>query len=45
MLRDYFHTWEALRAHEDIHKFIACVAKKPPGYYTRTETANDKKRR
>lgn len=43
-LRDYYHTWEALRAHEDIRAFIAWVAKKPAAYYTRTETANRKKR-
>lgn len=44
-LRDDYHTWEALRAHEDIRNFIAWVAKKPPGYYARTATANEKKRR
>jgi 5-methylcytosine-specific restriction endonuclease McrA len=43
-LRDHYHTWEALRAHEDIRNFIAWVAKKPAGYYTRTDTANRKKR-
>ncbi|MEH6434101.1 HNH endonuclease signature motif containing protein [Massilia sp. DD77] len=40
-----YHTWEALRAHEDIQTFIAWVAKKPPGFYTRTYTAKDKKQR
>lgn len=43
-LRDCFHTWEALRAHEDIRTFIAWVAKKPPGYYARTETSRRKAR-
>jgi 5-methylcytosine-specific restriction endonuclease McrA len=40
-----FHTWEALRAHEDIQAFIAWVSKKSPGYYSRTATSNAKKRR
>ncbi len=39
-----FHTWEALREHEDIRAFIAWVAKKPPEFYTRTFTSNKKKR-
>lgn len=40
-----FHTWTALRAHADIQAFIAWVAKKPPGFYARTFTSNEKKRR
>jgi 5-methylcytosine-specific restriction endonuclease McrA len=43
-LRDRYHTWEALREHEDIRAFIGWVAKKPAGYYSRTETAKRKKR-
>ncbi|GAB3413706.1 hypothetical protein NX774_00690 [Massilia agilis] len=43
-LRDRFHSWEALRAHEDIRTFIEWVAKKPPGYYARTETSKRKAR-
>ncbi len=43
-LRDHYHTWEALRRHEDICAFIKWVARKPPGYYSRTETAKRKKR-
>jgi hypothetical protein len=38
-------TWAALQAHADIQAFIAWVAKKPPGFYTRTFTSNEKKRR
>jgi 5-methylcytosine-specific restriction endonuclease McrA len=44
LLRTY-HTWEALREHADIQAFIAWVAKKPPGFYARTATSNDKKKR
>ena len=43
-LRDHYNTWEALLEHEDIRAFIAWVARKPAGYYSRTETANRKKR-
>jgi 5-methylcytosine-specific restriction endonuclease McrA len=44
LLRTY-HTWEGLREHEDIQAFIAWVARKPPGFYSRTFTANKKKNR
>ena len=44
LLRTY-HTWDKLREHEDIRTFIEWVAKKPPGFYTTTATANAKKRR
>jgi 5-methylcytosine-specific restriction endonuclease McrA len=44
LLRAY-HTWDALKGHEDIRSFIGWVAKKPPEFYTRTFTANDKQRR
>ena len=44
LLRTY-HTWEALRAHAEIRAFIDWVANKPPDFYTRTRTSNDKKRR
>jgi 5-methylcytosine-specific restriction endonuclease McrA len=40
-----YHSWEALRGHEDIRSFIDWVAKKPPGFYTRTHTSNKKKSR
>ncbi len=38
-----FHTWEALRETEDIQAFIGWVAKKDPGFYTRTFSTNKKK--
>jgi 5-methylcytosine-specific restriction endonuclease McrA len=44
LLRAY-HTWDALRGREDIRTFIDWVAKKPPGFYARTYTANKKKNR
>ena len=44
LLRGY-HTWQALQGHEDIRSFIEWVAKKPPGFYTRTFTSNKKKGR
>lgn len=40
-----YHTWDALRGHEGIRSFIAWVANKPSGFYTRTYTANKKKSR
>lgn len=42
LLRAYY-TWEALRGDDDIRAFIDWVAKKPPGFYARTFTANKKK--
>jgi hypothetical protein len=40
-----FHTWEALRTNEEIRNFIAWVAKKEPGFYSRTLSTNAKRRR
>ena len=42
LLNDY-HTWEALRAHPEIAAFITWVAKKDPGFYSRTFSTNAKK--
>jgi hypothetical protein len=39
------HSWEALRATEEIRTFVEWVANKPPGYYSRTATSNHKKQR
>lgn len=44
LLRQY-HTWDALRGHEDIAAFIDWVGNKPPEFYTRTYTSNKKKSR
>ena len=42
LLNDY-HTWEALRAHPEIDAFIAWIARKDPGYYSRSFSLNTKK--
>lgn len=44
-LMQAFHTWGALRGHEEIRTFIAWVAKKDPGYFSRTASTNRKKRK
>jgi 5-methylcytosine-specific restriction endonuclease McrA len=44
LLRSY-HTWDALKRHDDIRCFIEWVAKKPAEFYTRTFTSNSKRRR
>jgi hypothetical protein len=38
-----FHSWEALRQSEEIRTFIAWVAKKDPGFYSRTFSSKAKK--
>ncbi|MDX1781647.1 MAG: HNH endonuclease [Thalassovita sp.] len=35
LARDY-HTIDALRAHPRLHKFIAWVGKRPPGFHSKT---------
>jgi hypothetical protein len=42
LMRQY-HTWDALRAHEEIQAFIAWVARKDPGYFSRTVSTNRKR--
>jgi 5-methylcytosine-specific restriction endonuclease McrA len=44
LLRSY-HTWDALKGHDDIRAFIDWVAKKPTGFYTRTFTSKNKRQR
>ncbi len=44
-LAQRFHTWEALREQEEIRNFIAWVAKKEPGFYSRTFTTKTKRRK
>lgn len=34
-----YYTWESLREHEEIRKFIAWVNKKHPGFYDASATA------
>lgn len=38
-----YNTAEALRAHDDIARFIAWVKKKPPEFHDGTKTSNDKR--
>jgi hypothetical protein len=40
-----YHTWEALRGHEEIRAFIEWVAKKDSGYYSRTSTSRDRRKK
>src|SRR5205823_7692419 len=44
LLRAY-HTWADLQANPEIRAFIDWVAGKPPAFYTRTYTSNNKKGR
>ena len=44
-LMQAFHTWEALRGQEEIQTFVAWVAKKVPGFFSRTASTNRKKRK
>lgn len=44
-LLNTFHTWEALRSHAEIRAFIEWVARKEPGYYSRTATSNARRRK
>lgn len=38
-----FYTWDALKANEEIAAFVEWVAKKEPGFYSRTFSTNRKK--
>ncbi len=40
-----FNTWDRLKAHPEIAPFIAWVAKKEPGFYSRTFSSNQKKKK
>ncbi len=40
-----FHSWDALQAHPEILPFIAWVANKEPGFYSRTFSTNAKRRK
>lgn len=42
LFKAYF-TWEALRGHQEIAAFIEWVARKEPGFYSRTFSTNRKK--
>lgn len=38
-----FHTWESLKAHPELAKFIAWVSKRPPAYMDRNRRHTDKR--
>jgi 5-methylcytosine-specific restriction endonuclease McrA len=42
-LLNTYHSWDALRSHEAIKAFIEWVAKKDPGYYSKTATSRAKR--
>lgn len=42
-LFNYYHTFERLREHPEIQKFIRWVRKKEPEYYARNRSTNDKR--
>lgn len=44
LARDYY-TWEALRSHPDIAKFIKWVSRKPSDFYDLSITSKDKRAR
>ena len=41
-LEKFYNTWDKLRAHEEIQKFVKWVSKKDPEYY---DSSRDTKRR
>lgn len=43
-LEKVYNTWEMLRSHEEIQKFIDWVKNKPSDFYSGTDTANAKRR-
>ena len=43
-LKNYYHTWERLKEHEEITKFIEWVAKKPPEYYDNSKWTKQRKK-
>lgn len=42
-LKHYFNTWEAIRSHEDMQKFIKWVQKKPINFNDTFKEANRRK--
>lgn len=41
----HYHTFDRLKEHDEIKKFIKWVAKKPPDFYTKNEQTNRKRGR
>ncbi|MFY0656144.1 MAG: hypothetical protein JXR12_05130 [Neptunomonas phycophila] len=44
-LLQYYHTIERLLENEDMQKFVKWVAKKDPGFYSKTKDQGDRKRK
>lgn len=44
-LEETYHTWEALRSHPEIEKFVAWIRKKAPEYYTKNKDTQQRKRK
>lgn len=42
-LANHFNTWESLRSHEEIQKFVKWVQKKEPGYYDGSKETKQRK--
>jgi len=40
---NFYHTWERLREHSEIEKFIKWVAKKDPAFYDSTKDSSERK--
>lgn len=41
-LLNYYHTWDRLREHSEIEKFVKWVAKKDPGFYDGSKETNER---
>lgn len=42
---NYYHTWERLREHSEIEKFIKWVSKKDLAFYDTSKDSHDRKRK
>ena len=40
---NYYHTWERIREHEEVKKFIAWVKNKPPEFYVKTDESKSRR--
>lgn len=44
-LNNHYHTWQRLKDHEEIKKFIVWVAKKPPEFYDNSKYTKTRRRK
>ena len=42
-LLNFYHTWERIRDHSEIQKFVAWVKKKEPGFYSGSDETTVRK--